>query len=121
MLEILRFKSNSFWCLFRLVNQVSIELPPTESRGTAMGMRLLVYAIGTTVGTLVGALLILIISGIMDPTGTGTWIATPGTPLGQVPPTGIVFIILGVLPFFIAPLVIKHMKETKGVDLAQVK
>jgi MFS family permease len=76
---------------------VTLEYLPTEHRGTGLGLRGLISAIGGTVGLLIGSMLILVL---------------------ELGPT---MIILTLLVFIIIPLGIKYLKETKDVELSQIK
>lgn len=76
---------------------VTLEYLPTEHRGTGLGLRGLISAIGSTVGLLIGSVLILVLE------------------------LGLRMIFLTLLVFIIIPLGIKYLKETKDVELSQIK
>lgn len=87
----------SYWGLLGIVRLVVIELTPTDRRGTGVGFRSLIQAIGITMGFLVSSGVILLV-------GLGT-----------------TFIIFVLLDFAIIPLGYFFIKETKGIDLSLVK
>lgn len=87
----------SYWGLLGIVRLINLELIPTDRRGTGVGFRSLVQAIGITTGFLVSSLVILIV-------GLGT-----------------TFILFVILDFAIIPLGYLYIKETKGIDLSLVK
>jgi MFS family permease len=86
-----------FWGLFTLSRLVTIELLPTDKRGTGTGLRALFFAVGTTIGLLIGAVFILFFG------------------------LGIVFFIFSLAMFIILPLIYFSLKETKGVELSEIK
>jgi len=86
-----------FWGLFTLSRLVTIEMLPTDKRGTGTGLRALCFAVGTTIGLLIGALFILFFG------------------------LGIVFLIFSLAMFIILPLIYFSLKETKGVELSEIK
>ncbi len=87
----------SFWGLWGIIRIVAIELMPTDRRGTGIGIRGLSGALGTTTGLLTSSFIIL---------GLGL---------------GITFIIFVFGNLLIVPLGFFFVKETKGVDLADIK
>ena len=86
-----------FWGLFTLSRIVTIEMLPTDKRGTGTGLRALLFAIGTTIGLLIGAVFILFLG------------------------LGISFLIFSLLMYINIPLIYIYLKETKGVDLSEIK
>jgi hypothetical protein len=87
----------SFYALNTQLSLYTLEFLPTQSRGAGMGLRRLVFAIGGTVGLFLSAPLILAIS------------------LG---PAMILFLCF---TFITIPLGLLRVKETKDVDLAEIK
>lgn len=89
----------AFWGLIGTIRIVTIELIPTERRGTGSGLKSLFTAIGITTGLFLGSFLIYF---------AGESVEIP-------------FIVLTIPCFINIPLVIKYIKETKHVDLAKVE
>jgi len=87
------FAGGALWSLLRIY---TLEFLPTKNRGTGLGLRTLASAIGGTLGLFLSAPLILLIT------------------LG---PTMIVLLCL----CFIIVLIGMRVKETKGVDLSDIK
>lgn len=87
----------SYWGLWGIIRIVSIEQLPTDRRGTGVGFRSFIWALGITSGSLLSSIVTLII-------GLGT-----------------TFILFAFGNLIIIPLGIFLIKETKGVDLATVK
>jgi len=85
-----------FWGLNVVIRLIIIEIVPTDQRGTAGGLRALSWAIGATIGLLIGSVLIYTI----DP--------------------GISFIILSLPVILNIVLGSRHLKETKGVNLSEI-
>jgi putative MFS transporter len=85
------------WGLNSLLRIYTLEFLPTKNRGTGLGLRTLAMSIGGTIGLFLSAPLILLIS------------------LG---PTMILLISFCVI---IIPLGLLRVKETKGVDLSDIK
>ena len=83
-----------FWGLSRLI---TLELLPNDRRGTGTGLRQLTGAIGGTVGMLAGSFVV-----------------------GFVP-SGVMFIIFSCLVLLMIPIIALKIKETKGIDLSDVK
>ncbi|MHA1823754.1 MAG: MFS transporter, partial [Promethearchaeota archaeon] len=75
----------------------TLELVPTDRRGTGVGFRGLINAIGGTIGLLSSSFIILIV-------GLGT-----------------TFIILVLFNLLMIPLSAFLVRETKGVDLKDIK
>ena len=87
----------SFWGLWGIIRIVAIELMPTDRRGTGIGIRGLSGALGTTAGLLTSSFVIL---------GLGL---------------GLTFIIFVFGNLLIIPLGFFFVKETKGVNLKEIK
>ena len=86
-----------FWGLINLSRLVAIEMLPTDKRGTGTGIRALLFAVGTTIGLLIGAVFILFFG------------------------LGISFLIFSLAMYINIPLIYFYIKETKGVDLSEIK
>ena len=84
------------WGLNSLLRIYTLEFLPTQNRGTGLGLRTLAMAIGGTLGLFLSAPIILLIT--LGPT----------------------MIVLLCLCFIIVPISIR-VKETKGVDLSDIK
>ncbi|TFF95936.1 MAG: MFS transporter, partial [Promethearchaeota archaeon] len=89
----------AFWGMIGVIRLVTIEILPTERRGTGAGFRSLIVAVGITIGLFLGFFLIYYAQESLE----------------------IPFIILTVPCFVNIPLVIKYIKETKHVDLSEIK
>jgi len=87
----------SYWGLWGIIRMVALELMPTDRRGTGIGIRSLIGAIGITIGMLISSFVVL--------------------ELGL----GITFIIFVFGNLLIIPLGFLFVKETKGVDLKDIK
>jgi len=87
----------SYWGLNQCFILITIEMLPTDRRGTGSGFRILFFAIGTTLGLLVSSLTILLF-------GLGTS-----------------FIIFILSVFLFIPLIYLFINETKGVALSEIK
>ncbi|NVM35838.1 MAG: MFS transporter [Candidatus Lokiarchaeota archaeon] len=87
----------SYWGLWGIIRMISLELMPTDRRGTGIGVRSLIGAVGITTGLLLSSFTVL--------------------ELGL----GITFIIFAFGNLLIIPLAVLFVKETKGVDLAEIK
>ncbi|MHA1747595.1 MAG: MFS transporter, partial [Promethearchaeota archaeon] len=87
----------SFWGLWGIIRLTTLELVPTDRRGTGVGFRGLINAIGGTIGLLSSSFIILIV-------GLGT-----------------TFIILVLFNLLMIPLSAFLVRETKGVDLKDIK
>ncbi|GAH72427.1 unnamed protein product [marine sediment metagenome] len=87
----------SFWGLWGVIRLITLELVPTDKRGTGLGFRSLIGAFGTTIGLLLSSLAILVFG------------------------LGATFIIFVIVNLGIIPLGFFFIKETKGVDLAEIK
>ncbi|MBD3255230.1 MAG: MFS transporter [Candidatus Lokiarchaeota archaeon] len=88
---------SAIWGLLGGVRITSVEIVPTEKRGTAAGLRSLLTATGTTAGLLLSSIVIFFFG------------------------LGVAFIVFTVPLYINIPLTAKYIKETKGVDLAAIK
>jgi MFS family permease len=87
----------SYWGLWGIIRLIALELMPTDRRGTGVGIRSLIGAIGITTGLLFSSFIVL--------------------ELGL----GVTFIIFALGDLMIIPLGLLFVKETKGVNLAEIK
>jgi len=87
----------SYWGLWGIIRIIALEQMPTDRRGTGVGVRSLIGAIGITTGLLTSSFVIL---------GLGL---------------GLTFIIFVFGNLLIVPLGFFFVKETKGVNLADIK
>ena len=87
----------AFWGLWGVIRLITLELVPTDKRGTGLGFRSLIGAFGTTIGLLLSSLAILVFG------------------------LGATFIIFVIVNLVIIPLGYFFIKETSGVDLAEIK
>jgi MFS family permease len=87
----------SFWGLLGINRLIAIELLPTDRRGTGIGFRSLIGSIGGTTGLFLSSLVILFL-------GLGT--------------TFILFVLVKLL---VIPLAYMYIKETKGIELSEIK
>jgi MFS family permease len=85
------------WGSLGIVRLITIELLPTDRRGTGVGFRNLIGSIGGTIGLLLSGVVILFVG------------------------LGITFIIFVMANFIVIPLTYFYIKETKGVELAEIK
>ncbi|MFW9950538.1 MAG: MFS transporter [Candidatus Thorarchaeota archaeon] len=85
------------WGSLGIVRLINIEQLPTDRRGTGIGFRNLIGSIGGTVGLLTSSIVILFVG------------------------LGITFIIFVMANFIVIPLTYFYIKETKGVELAEIK
>ena len=88
-----------FSSIIGVIRIVTIEILPTERRGTGSGVKSLVSAIGITMGLLIGSVVISISADTLE----------------------LAFIVLSVPCLINVPLVIKYIQETKDVHLAKIK
>lgn len=86
----------AFDCLHIVLRIVTLEVVPTDKRGTGSGLRALITAIGITSGFFIGSGLALFL-------GLGT-----------------AFIIISIPLIFNVFLIRKYLVETKGTDLAKI-
>jgi MFS family permease len=87
----------SYWGLWGIIRLIALELMPTDRRGTGVGIRSLIGAVGITMGLLISSFIIL--------------------ELGL----GFAFIIFALCNIMIIPLGFLFVKETKGIDLKDIK
>ena len=87
----------SYWGLVLVLRIITVEITPTNKRGTGSGMRAFINAIGTTVGLFLSGLIVIF--------------------FGQ----GLSFIFISLPMFIHLPLVYLFIKETKGTDLSFVE
>ena len=87
----------SFWGLWGIIRLTTLELVPTDRRGTGVGFRGLINSIGATIGLLLSSFIILLV-------GLGT--------------TFIIFVLFNLL---MIPFSAFLVRETKGVDLKDIK
>ncbi len=87
----------STWGAIGIIRLTTIEMLPTDRRGTGIGFRSLIGGIGGTVGLLLSGVIILFV-------GLGT-----------------TFIIFVMGHFIVIPIAYFFLKETKGVELSEVK
>jgi len=85
-----------YWGFRILISIVSLEIVPTEARGTGTGLKSLVAASGVTIGLLI-SFFITYSSGL-----------------------ALSFIILSSLFLINIPLIYKYLKETKGINLSDI-
>jgi len=87
----------SYWGLWGILRIVSMEQLPTDRRGTGVGFRSLIWGLGITIGAFLSSGVILLVG------------------------LGLSFIIFAFGNLIIIPLGYFFVKETKGVDLAEIK
>jgi len=87
----------SYWGSIGILRLITIESLPTDRRGTGVGFRSMIGAFGGTIGLLLSSLVILALG------------------------LGVTFIIFVMGNFVVIPLTILFLKETKGVELAEIK
>jgi MFS family permease len=86
-----------FWGLLTILGLITIETLPTDRRGAGVGFRWLFFAIGTTVGLLFSSVFILFLG------------------------LGLAFIIFILTMYLLIPLTYFNLKETRGVELSEIK
>jgi MFS family permease len=86
-----------YWGLLGVFRISTLELLPTEKRGTALGFRSLCNALGTTITLLLSTVFILFIG------------------------LGYTFIIFALAFFILIPLNYFFVVETKGIELSEIK
>lgn len=87
----------AYWGSIGIIRLITIETLPTDRRGTGVGFRSLIGAVGGTIGLLSSSAVILSL-------GLG--------------PTFIIFVMGN---FVVIPLAVLFLKETKGVELSEIK
>lgn len=87
----------STWGAIGIIRLLTIEMLPTDRRGTGVGFRSLIGSIGGTAGLLLSGVIILFV-------GLGT-----------------TFIIFVMGHFIVIPIAYFFLKETKGVELSEIK
>jgi MFS family permease len=87
----------SYWGLWGIIRIIAVELMPTDRRGTGIGIRSLIGAVGITAGLLLSSFIVLVLG------------------------LGLTFIIFVFGNLLIIPLGFLFVKETKGVDLKDIK
>ena len=87
----------SYWGLLGILRLVTIEVSPTDRRGTCIGFRSLIGSVGGTVGYLLSSLIILFVG------------------------LGVTLAIFALGYFLVIPIVYFFVKETKGVELSEIK
>ncbi len=87
----------TFWGSLGMIRIANIELLPTDRRGTGVGFRNLIGALGGTLGLVLSSLIILFLG------------------------LGITFVIFIFGYLLIIPITYYFLKETKGVELALIK
>lgn len=87
----------SYWGIGVVIRLMVVEIVPTDVRGTGSGLKSLLSAFGITIG--------LILSGVI------TYFFS----------LELSFIILSLFLIINIPLILKYLRETKGVDLSQIK
>ena len=80
-----------------VVRLITVEIIPTDARGTGSGLRSFIAAIGTTAGLFISSALILFYG------------------------LAFTFIVISLPHLLIFPLAYLYLKETKGIDLSEVK
>jgi MFS family permease len=88
---------SAWWGLLGGIRIVTVEIVPTEKRGTAGGLRGFISALGITSGLILGGVVTFYFG------------------------LGIAFIIFSIPLFINIPLIYKFLKETKGMDLSIIK
>ncbi len=86
-----------FWGLLTILSLITIENLPTDRRASGVGLRWLFFAIGTTLGLLLSSIFILFLG------------------------LGITFIIFILAMYIIVPLSYISLRETKGIELSEIK
>jgi MFS family permease len=87
----------AFWGLGVVLKLVTIEIIPTETRGTGSGIKSLITAIGITSGLFLGSLFIFFFG------------------------LEFVFLFFSLLLLINLPLAFFYLKETKGINLSEIK
>jgi MFS family permease len=87
----------STWGAIGIIRLITIEMLPTDRRGTGIGFRSLIGGIGGTVGLILSGVIILFVG------------------------LGATFIIFVMGHFIVIPIAYLFLKETKGVELSEIK
>lgn len=87
----------AFYGLWTFLSIVTLELVPTEARGTGSGFKTFIGAIGNTIGLILTSIITLY--------------------FGLV----VAFILFGFLYFLNYPIIYKYLVETKGINLSAVE
>lgn len=87
----------TYWGLGVVIRITTLEIMPTNARGTGSGVKSLIQAVGITIGLLLSSLITFFFG-----------LATS-------------FVIISLLFFVNLPLIYYFLKETKGVNLSDVK
>jgi MFS family permease len=87
----------AYWGSIGIIRLITIETLPTDRRGTGIGFRSLIGAIGGTIGLLSSSIVILALD------------------------LGTTFIIFVMGNLIVLPLAALFLKETKGVELSEIK
>ncbi len=85
-----------YWGFRILISIVTLEIVPTETRGTATGLKSLVAASGVTIGLLISFFITFSLG------------------------LAISFVALSLLFLINIPLIYKNIKETKGINLSEI-
>lgn len=84
-------------CMTVIIRIVTVEIIPTEARGIGTGLKSLIAAFGMTIGLILSSISILYLG------------------------LGITFILFSLPYLIIVPLIHFFLRETKGIDLSDVK
>ncbi|MFW9901344.1 MAG: MFS transporter [Candidatus Thorarchaeota archaeon] len=87
----------AFWGSLGIIRLITIESLPTDRRGTGVGFRSFIGALGGTIGLLLSSAVILVVG------------------------LGITFVIFVMGNLVSIPLVALFLRETKGVELSEIK
>ncbi|MFX0000169.1 MAG: MFS transporter [Candidatus Hodarchaeota archaeon] len=87
----------AFWGSIGIIRLITVESLPTDRRGTGVGFRSFIGALGGTIGLLLSSAVIIVLG------------------------LGITFIIFVMGNFVVIPLAALYLKETKGVELSEIK
>ncbi|MFX0188322.1 MAG: MFS transporter [Candidatus Hodarchaeota archaeon] len=89
--------SLAYWGLRIVISIVTLEIIPTEARGTGNGLKSLIAAIGITGGLLLSSIIIFYYG------------------------LGFAFILYSLFLLIDVPLIYLYIKETKGIDLSKIQ
>jgi MHS family proline/betaine transporter-like MFS transporter len=87
----------AYWGSIGIIRLITIESLPTDRRGTGVGFRSFMGALGGTIGLLLSSLVILSVG------------------------LGITFVMFAMGNLVVIPLAAIYLKETKGVELSEIK